>query len=84
METTTLKTKQVAAQFKIKPVQLRRVLRSMKRYADGVHTNYRWTLPGDEKVIAEIGTAIALRAKEAAERKAAAQSALAEAKQAAK
>lgn len=41
-ELRPLRTKHVAAQFKLKPVALRRVLRNMTEYADGVHTNYSW------------------------------------------
>ncbi len=37
-----LRTKHIAAQFGMKPVALRRILRTMPAYADGVHTNYRW------------------------------------------
>jgi hypothetical protein len=37
-----IKTKHLASQFGIKATALRRVLRSMPEYADGVHTNYRW------------------------------------------
>ena len=62
----TLRTKHVAAKFNMTPVQLRRVLRSMPKYADGVHTNYRWD-PKDTKAMDEIGVAIkALAAKKAA------------------
>lgn len=38
----TVKTKHLAAMFGIKATALRRVLRSMSEYADGVHTNYAW------------------------------------------
>lgn len=37
-----IQTKHLAAKFGIKATQLRRVLRSMAEYADGIHTNYRW------------------------------------------
>jgi len=39
---TPLRTKHIAAQFGLKPVALRRILRTMPAYADGVHTNYKW------------------------------------------
>lgn len=73
----TLKTKHVASHFGIKPVQLRRVLRSMPRYADGVHTNYRWAMPADKSLIAEIGKAITARAAAAENAKTEAQAKLA-------
>jgi hypothetical protein len=63
--TASLRTKHVAAMFNIKPVSLRRILRTMPAYADGVHTNYRWD-PANKKAIDEIGAAIkALEAKRA-------------------
>ena len=37
-----LRTKHIAAMFGLKPVALRRILRNMPQYADGVHTNYKW------------------------------------------
>lgn len=37
-----IRTKHLAAKFGIKATMLRRVLRSMPAYADGVHTNYAW------------------------------------------
>lgn len=78
-ETTTATawtTKQVAAKFNMKPTALRRVLRSMPEYADGVHTNYRWTGEKDP-AIAKISSAIAAHRARAAKAKEAAQAALA-------
>ena len=67
----SLKTKHVAAMFSMTPVALRRVLRSMPQYADGVHTNYRWD-PKDKKALDTIGAAIkAIEVKKAAAAKAA-------------
>lgn len=37
-----IKTKHLAAQFKLKATALRRILRTMPEYADGIHTNYAW------------------------------------------
>lgn len=37
-----IQTKHLAKDFGIKATALRRILRSMPEYADGVHTNYRW------------------------------------------
>lgn len=55
---TILKTKEVAEKFGITPVALRRVLRTMPEYADGVHTNYKWD-EKDTKALRSIETAIA-------------------------
>ena len=52
-----LTTKDVAARFEIKPVQLRRILRSMPEYADGGYTEYRWYGWQDE-AIAKIAAAV--------------------------
>lgn len=49
-----LRTKHLAAQFKIKATHLRRILRSMPEYADGVHTNYKWA-EGDKRIPAIAG-----------------------------
>lgn len=51
-----LTTRHIAAMAKIKPTQLRRVLRSMTEYNDGMHTNYSW-VEGDpmiDKIIARV------------------------------
>jgi len=37
-----IKAKHLAARFNMKATALRRILRSMPEYADGVHTNYAW------------------------------------------
>lgn len=37
-----IRAKHLAAKFNLKPTTLRRILRNMPEYADGVHTNYRW------------------------------------------
>ena len=41
-EVLPIQTKHLAVKFGMKATALRRVLRSMSEYADGVHTNYRW------------------------------------------
>ena len=41
-EGITLKTKHLAAKFGLKPTALRRKLRDMPEYADGVFTRYSW------------------------------------------
>jgi hypothetical protein len=66
-----LQTKHLAIRFNLKPQQLRRVLRSMPAYADGVHTKYRWD-PKDEKAIKAIELRIVeiKKAKEEAAKKA--------------
>lgn len=51
----------------MKGTQLRRILRSMPDYADGVHTNYRWDEKADTKKI----EAIAAKIKDLATKKAA-------------
>lgn len=71
-----IKTKHLAIKFGIKATQLRRVLRSMPEYADGVHTNYAWA--ENDKRIGEIEKQIKKLAGEREARKAAAQKALAE------
>jgi mannitol-1-phosphate/altronate dehydrogenase len=50
IETPVLKTKHLAAKFNMKPTALRRVLRSMPEYADGVHTNYSWQGESDPRI----------------------------------
>jgi hypothetical protein len=46
-----IQTKHVAQMLGMKATALRRVLRSMPEYADGVHTSYRWAgLAGDPEV----------------------------------
>ena len=58
-------TKHVAAIFGITPMQLRRILRTMPEYADGVHTNYAW--PDLEGSIARIrATVTGVQTKRAA------------------
>ena len=37
-----IKAKHLALRFGMKATALRRILRSMPEYADGVHTNYAW------------------------------------------
>ena len=74
-----LTTKHIAAKFGLKPVVLRRVLRSMTEYADGVHTNYRWAGYGDP-AIARIEAAIAARSLQRSAAQQAAQAALVAAK----
>ena len=44
-----IQTKHLAKEFGIKATALRRILRSMPEYADGVHTNYRWA-EGDKRI----------------------------------
>lgn len=71
----TLRTKHVAAKFGLKPMHLRRILRSMPTYADGVHTNYAWD-PADTKALAAIEAAIKKAADDKAKRAEAAKAAL--------
>lgn len=71
----TLKTKHLAAKFHMTAMQLRRVLRSMPAYADGVHTKYAWS-ENDTKAIAEIENAIKSIAEKKEKAKQAAQAAL--------
>ena len=75
METATLTTKQLAPKYNLKGTQLRRILRSMPAYADGVHTNYAWDPIKDKAALAQIDAAVKAiadkRAKRAAEAKAA-------------
>ena len=49
-----LGTKDLADQLSISPRQLRRFLRSMPEYDDGVYTRYRWTTDELPKVSTEI------------------------------
>ena len=51
-----IQTKHLAAHLNLKPTTLRRILRSMPEYADGVHTNYRWAEkdPMFEKIFAKV------------------------------
>jgi hypothetical protein len=69
-----LRTKHLAAQFGMKPVALRRILRTMPQYADGVHTNYKWS--EKDPAIPLIGAAIKKLAEEKAARAKAAKAAL--------
>lgn len=73
-ELKPIQTKHLAAKFGIKATALRRILRSMPAYADGVHTNYRWA-ENDPK-IADIDAQIKKLAKDKQERAAAAKAAL--------
>jgi hypothetical protein len=68
-----LRTKHVAAKFGMKPVQLRRILRTMPEYADGVHTNYAWAEkdPALARIEAAIKKAAALKIERAKAAKAA-------------
>ena len=75
-EGAILKTKHLAAKFGLKPTALRRVLRSMPEYADGVHTNYAWQGESDP-AIAKIAAAIKTRKEEAEKKAIAAKAALA-------
>ena len=70
-----IQTKHLAVKFGMKATALRRVLRSMPAYADGVHTNYRWA--ENDKRIDAIAAAIAKLTEEKAKRAAAAKLALA-------
>jgi len=70
-----IQTKHLAAKFKMKATALRRVLRSMPAYADGVHTNYRWA--ENDKAIDAIAAAIKKLAEAKAARAIAAKAALA-------
>lgn len=70
-----IQTKHLAAQFKVKATMLRRVLRSMPAYADGVHTNYRWA--ENDKRIADIALALKKVEDDKVKRAAAAKLALA-------
>ena len=69
-----IQTKHLAAKFGMKATALRRVLRSMPDYADGVHTNYRWS--ENDPAIAKIKTAIDKLATEKIARAKAAKEAL--------
>lgn len=67
-----VRTKHLAAMFGIKATALRRVLRNMPAYADGVHTNYRWA-EKDERIPAiklQLETLAKDKAKRAVEAKA--------------
>lgn len=72
----SLRTKHLASKFKIKATHLRRILRSMPAYADGVHTNYKWA-EGDTKALAAIEAAIKAAADKKIEAAAKAKAALA-------
>lgn len=72
-ELMPLRTKHLAKEFGIKATALRRVLRSMPEYADGVHTNYKWA-EGDKRIAgikAQIDKLTAEKVKRAADAKAA-------------
>lgn len=70
----SITTKQLAPKYNLKGTQLRRILRSMPAYADGVHTNYSWDPIADKAALAQIDAAVKSladkRAKRAAEAKA--------------
>lgn len=73
-EVMPIQTKHLASKFGIKATALRRILRSMPDYADGIHTNYRWS--ENDKRIAAIGVAIKKMADEKTARAKAAKEAL--------
>lgn len=66
-EVQVLTTSHLAKKFQMKPTQLRRILRSMPRYNDSVHTNYAWAGWGDP-AIKEIEAKIHARAVAAADK----------------
>ena len=70
-----IQTKHLAIKFGMKATALRRILRSMPEYADGVHTNYRWA--ENDKRIDAIGKQIAKLAEDKQKRAEAAKAALA-------
>lgn len=69
-----IQTKHLASRFKIKATALRRVLRSMPDYADGIHTNYRWS--ENDPRIAKIELQLKKLEQEKADRAKAAKTAL--------
>jgi hypothetical protein len=69
-----IQTKHLAARFKMKATALRRILRNMPAYADGVHTNYRWA--EKDPRIADIELAIKKLVEDKATRAKAAKAAL--------
>lgn len=69
-----LRTKHLASRFNLKATALRRILRSMPAYADGVHTNYSWA--ENDPAIKAIETRIGELSKEKVARAAAAKLAL--------
>jgi len=73
-ELKPIQTKHLAARFGMKATALRRVLRSMPDYADGVHTNYRWA--EKDPAIARIEAKLKQLAKEKEDRAKAAKLAL--------
>lgn len=73
-ELKPLRTKHLAAKFGMKATALRRVLRSMTEYADGVHTNYSWA--EKDPAIARIEAAIKKAQEDKAKRAEAAKLAL--------
>lgn len=70
-----IQTKHLAVKFGMKATALRRILRSMPAYADGVHTNYRWA--ENDKRIADIEKQVKKLSDDKAARAAAAKAALA-------
>jgi hypothetical protein len=56
VEIKPIQAKHLAAWLGMKPTALRRILRSMPEYADGVHTNYRWAENDPElnKIVARV------------------------------
>jgi hypothetical protein len=73
-ELRPIQTKHLAIKFGMKATQLRRYLRNMPEYADGVHTNYRWL--ENDPAIDRIGTAIRKAQADKAARAVAAKAAL--------
>ena|SRR5579859_6912927 len=66
-EVTILTTRHLAKKFNLKPTQLRRILRSMPEYNDGLHTNYAWA-GWDDPMIKKIEAKIHARAVAAADK----------------
>lgn len=69
-----IRTKHLAIKFGMKATMLRRILRSMPAYADGVHTNYSWS--ENDPAITAIQAQINKLTKEKEERAKAAKAAL--------
>lgn len=56
-----LTTRDLGKKFNIKPTYLRRILRSMVEYNDGIHTKYSWDEQKDKKALEAIATAVHAR-----------------------
>lgn len=69
-----LTTKHIAPRFGMKPQAFRRILRSMSMYADGKHTNYRWS--NNDPALVTIAEFIKARTAEASKADAKAKAAL--------